>query len=176
VCAGVAFCETRPIDTRESSITVRAYKGGVFGAFGHDHEIAAAIAGGLVDTDRGRVELRVSAAALRVSDPGASEKDRAEIQKTMLGPEVLDAGRHREIRFESSEVEKTAGGWTVRGKLTLHGETRPVTVEVREKEGRYSGSARLRQSEFGIKPVKFAGGLVRVKDEVRVEFDVRLAR
>jgi hypothetical protein len=30
----------------------------------------------------------------------------------------------------------------------------------------------LRQSEFGITPVTVAGGTIKVKDEVRVEFEV----
>jgi hypothetical protein len=31
-------------------------------------------------------------------------------------------------------------------------------------------------TEFGIEPVKVAGGSIRVKDEIRIEFDVQLAR
>ena len=158
----------RPIDTTKSAMTVRVYKAGVLSAFGHDHEIAAPIASGTVDAAAHRVELRCNAAALRVRDTNASEKDRAEIQQTMLGPEVLDAGRNPEIVFKSTGAqEKGAGAWTVRGDLTLHGETRPVTVDVRETEGHYVGSARLRQTDFGIKPVKVAGGAVKVKDEVQ---------
>ena len=38
------------------------------------------------------------------------------------------------------------------------------------------GSARLRQTEFGIKPPKIAGGTVRVKDEIRLDFDIQRAR
>jgi polyisoprenoid-binding protein YceI len=166
---------TRPIDVENSTMTVYASASGVLAAFGHDHEIAAPIAAGAVDPAARRVELRVDAAALRVRDPKASEKDRAEIRKTMLGPAVLDAGRHPEIRFESTAVETAGAGWTVRGNLTLHGETKPVTVEVREKDGRYVGSARVRQTMFGIQPVKAAGGTVRVKDELRIDFDIRLA-
>ena len=166
----------RPIDLEKSSMTVHAYAGGVFGAFGHDHEIAAPIAGGAVDTAGRRVELRVKTAALRVRDPKASEEDRAEIQKTMLGPSVLDAERHHEILFQSNAVEKTGDGWTLQGRLTLHGVTKPVTVKVREQKGHYFGSTRLSQTAFGIKPVKFAGGTVRVKDELRIDFDIQLAR
>lgn len=166
----------RPIDAQNSTITVYAGASGVFAAFGHEHEIAAPIAAGTVDPAGRRVELRVDAAALRVRDPKASEKDRAEIQKTMLGPGVLDAERHPEIRFESTAVETAGNGWTVRGNLTLHGETKPVTVEVREKGDHYIGSARVRQTMFGIEPIKVAGGTVRVKDELRIDFDIRLAQ
>jgi polyisoprenoid-binding protein YceI len=170
-----AHGQQREIATGKSELTVRVYKAGVLSAFGHDHEIAAPIDGGSVDTGAHRVELRVNASALRVRDPGTSEKDRAEIQKTMLGPEVLDAERHHEIVFRSTGAEKGGEGvWRVNGTLTVHGESRPVVVEVRERDGHYVGSARLKQSEFGIKPVKVAGGTVKVKDEIRVDFDIQL--
>jgi polyisoprenoid-binding protein YceI len=130
-----------------------------------------------VDSAAHTVALTVNATALRVRDSDASEKDRAEIQKTMLGPEVLDTERYREIAFQSTAVQPAGqGAWSVSGNLTLHGETKPVTLEVREKDGHYVGSASVRQSDFGIKPVKVAGGTVRVKDEVRIEFDVQLTR
>jgi polyisoprenoid-binding protein YceI len=173
-----ALCgEPRAIDTAKSVMTVRVYKAGVLGALGHDHEIAAQIATGSVDPTGHHVEFHTKASALKVHDKGGSDKDRAEIQSTMLGPEVLDAEKHPEIVFRSTGVESgDAGSWKVAGNLTLHGQTRAVTVEVREAEGHYVGACRFKQTEFGIKPVKVGGGTIRVKDEVRVEFDLQLAR
>ena len=49
-------------------------------------------------------------------------------------------------------------------------------MDVREAEGRFVGFAILKQTDFGIKPVKVAGGTIRVKDEIRVEFDIHLTR
>jgi polyisoprenoid-binding protein YceI len=176
VCAAASAGHWQ-IDTAKSEITVRVYKAGVLGAFGHDHEIAAPIKSGVVDTSAHTVELRVAAASLKVRDPNASEKDRGEIQSTMLGAEVLDVEHHPEIVFRSTGAESTGdGAWRVRGNLTLHGQSRPVEVEVRENGGHYRGGARLKQSEFGIKPVKVAGGTIRVKDEIRIEFDIQPAR
>jgi polyisoprenoid-binding protein YceI len=173
----VIHAESRRIDTEQSVLTVRVYKSGVLSAFGHDHEIAAPIAGGTVDATAHRVELHTDAASLRVRDPKASEKDRAEIQKTMLGPDVLDTERYHEIVFRSSSAESSGeGAWQVRGELTLHGMTKPVIVDVKESGGHYTGTARLKQTDFGIQPVKAAGGTVRVKDEVRIEFDIQVAR
>ena len=64
-------------------------------------------------------------------DKDASEKERAEVQKTMLGPEVLDSERHQEIVFKSMGAESVGQGrWTLNGNLTLRGQTRPVTVQV----------------------------------------------
>ena len=95
----------------------------------------------------------------------------------MVGPEVLDVEHHPEIVFGSTNAESTGDGvWQVRGNLMIHGQSRPVELEVREAGGHYRGSARLKQSEFGIKPVKIAGGTIRVKDEIRIEFEIQLAR
>ena len=166
-----------PIDTRASHLTVRVYKSGVFSAFAHDHEISAPVADGTVDAEARRVVLHVDTGALQVRDAKVSEKDRAAIQKTMLGPDVLDAERYPKITFESTSVEPAGpGAWTVHGMLTLHGESRLVTVEVAEKAGHYVGSAEINQHDFGINPIRIAGGTVKVKDRVRIEFDVQVAR
>jgi polyisoprenoid-binding protein YceI len=172
-----ARAESRPIDTEKSVMTVRVYKSGVLSAFGHDHEIAAPIAAGTVDASARHVELRIRAASLRVRDTKGSEKDHAEIQKTMLGPDVLDSERYAEIVFRSTSAESAGeGAWQVRGELTLHGTTKPVVVEVKDNGGHYVGTANLKQSDYGIQPVKVAGGTVRVKDEIRIEFDIQPAR
>jgi polyisoprenoid-binding protein YceI len=171
-----AGAQPRAIDTEKSVMTVRVYKAGVFSALGHDHEIAAPIAGGKVDTATRTVELQVKAGALKVRDPNASDKDRAEIQSTMLGPEVLDAASHAEIVFRSTAADPGgAGFWTLKGNLTLHGQTRPVTVQVKQAGDHYAGTCLFKQTEFGITPIKVAGGTIRVKDEIRIEFDVQLA-
>ena len=116
----------------------------------------------------------MDASQLRVIEKDASEKERAEVQKTMVGPEVLDSERHPEIVFKSTNAEASGQGrWTLRGNLTLCGQTRPVTVQVALKEGHYTGETTVKQTDFGIKPPGKLG--VRAKDEVRIEFDVRLA-
>ncbi len=158
-------------------MVVRVYKAGIFSALGHDHEIAVPIAGGAVDTAARSVELRANAGALRVRDPHVSGKDQAEIQTTMLGPEVLDAERYPEIIFRSTAAEQAGvGSWRVQGQLTLHGQTRTVVVDAQESGGSYAGSIRLKLTDFGIKPVKVARGTIRVKDEIRIEFEIHLAR
>jgi polyisoprenoid-binding protein YceI len=172
-----ALAQPRAIDPAKSVMTVRVYKAGLLSALGHNHEIAAPIAGGTVDPTARLVELHVSARALEVRDPGVSDKDRAEIQSTMLGSQVLDAERNPEIAFKATGAEPAgAGSWKVHGNLTLHGQTRTVAVEVREEGGHYVGTSNFKQTEFGIQPVKVAGGSIRVKDEIRIEFNIQLAR
>jgi len=158
-------------------MTVRVSKSGALSMFGHNHEISAAVGSGKVDTGARQVELSVDASTLRVRDPEASEKDRAEVQKTMLGPEVLDVEHYKEMVFRSTSADAAgAGAWNVHGTLALHGQTKPITVRVTEKAGHYSGQAALKLSDFGIQQIKAAGGAVKVKDEIRIEFDIQLLR
>lgn len=161
------------MDAAKSTMTVRVFKSGLFSAFGHEHEISAPVEQGSFREDKPSVELSVDARKLRVMDKDVSDKDRAEIQETMLGPKVLDTQQFREIRFRSTQVDRLGDGkWLVHGDLTLHGQTRPVQVKVEGQNGRYRGSAELQQKDFGITPVTVAGGTVKVKNEVRIEFDI----
>ena len=175
-CPAVAQAQSRAIDIGHSTLQVRVFKSGLFSAFAHDHEIEAPIMQGSVNlSKKPSVELRVDARKLRVLDPKLSPKNRADVQKTMEGPQVLDSNRFTEISFHSTAVEsKGKEQWTVHGDLTLHGQSSPVAVDVNLRNGHYLGSARLKQCGFGITPVSIAGGTVKVKDEVDVEFDVVL--
>jgi len=175
VCVVGASAQQHNIDTQKSTLTIHVGKAGVFSGLGHEHEVSAPIKSGTADTGaRPAVEIHLDARALRVSGKDEPEKDRAEVQKAMLGPEVLDSEKHTEIVFKSTGAESGGEGrWTLRGNLTLRGLTRPVTVQVTLKDGRYTGECTVKLTEFGIKPPGKAG--VRTKDEVSIQFDVRLA-
>jgi polyisoprenoid-binding protein YceI len=162
------------VDAQRSRILVRALKGGLFSAFGHDHEVSAPIVRGqIVESEPGRVQLEVDARAMTVLDPQLSPEKRAEVQTTMHGPKVLDSERFPVMSFVSARVEPHGSDrWMVLGDLTLRGRTRPVTVEVQRRNGGYFGSASFKQTEFGIKPISLAGGTIKVKDEVKIEFEV----
>ena len=175
VCVLSVSAQEDNIDTKKSTLTIHVGKTGAFSGLGHEHEVRAPIHSGTADTgSHPTVEIRVDARELRVIDKDASEKDRTEVQKTMLGPEVLDSEHHQEIVFKSTGAEPTGQGrWTLRGNLTMRGQTRPVTVQVTLKDGRYTGETAVKQSDFGIKPPGKAG--IRAKDEVKIDFEVHLA-
>jgi polyisoprenoid-binding protein YceI len=173
-----ASSDTREVDGSHSTMTVHVYKSGFLSAFGHNHEILATIQSGEVkESGSPSVEIRVDARKLRVMDPEVSDSTRAQIQETMLGAQVLDADHFPEIRFQSKGVEpKGPDHWVVRGNLALHGKDHPITFEVTLKDARYRGSATLKQTEFGITPVTVAGGTVKVKDEIKIEFEIALVK
>lgn len=165
----------RALDPSRSTVTIHVGKAGLFGGFGHEHEVRGPIAqGSLQRSAEPKVELMVHAADLKVLDPDLKPADRTQVQSTMLGPKVLDAERFPEIRFRSTRIAREADTWKVEGELTLHGQTHPVTVTARESAAGYTASARFKQSAFGITPVTVGGGAVKVKDELRLEFEIFL--
>jgi len=175
VCVFGANAQQHNIDPQKSTLTIHVGKTGALSGLGHEHEIHAPIHSGTADTGgHPAVEIHVNARELKVTDKDASEKERAEVQKTMLGPEVLDSDAHHEIVFKSTAADSTGQGrWMLHGNLTLRGQTRPVKVQVTLRDGRYTGETTVKQTDFGITPPGKAG--VKAKDEVKIEFDVRLA-
>ena len=175
----------KAIDTERSVLTVRVYKTGLFSAFAHDHEIHAPISKGKLDEAAGSIEFEIETAKMQVLDPKMDPAKRAQVQEKMLGPDVLDSAHYPLIQFTSTAVKAgKTGHWSVAGNLKLHGALRPVTLEVSEpadevsaaggrpKIRHYQGTTTLKQSLFGIKPVSVAGGTVKVKDELKIDFDI----
>src|SRR5437899_1248643 len=170
------------INPQQSKMEIHVGKEGTFKAFGHDHLVQAKQVSGQAQFDaqkieRSSVRLHIPTKSITVIDPGESEKDRKEVQATMEGDKVLDVTKFPEIAFVSSSVsaaKKTASGWevTLAGKLNLHGVEKAVTfpleVHTEGNELRGQGELSILQTDYGITPVKVAGGSVKVKDKVKI--------
>ncbi len=59
-------------------------------------------------------------------------------------------------------------------ELTLHGQPRPVVVNVTPGDGGLRGVAVITQSDWGVKPYSTLFGALKVSDQVTVELDARL--
>ncbi|HEY2392457.1 MAG TPA: YceI family protein [Candidatus Angelobacter sp.] len=161
---------------QRSAITIRVFKSGLFSGFAHNHVVIAPISQARVDPAALTAEIAVAVKDMKVTDREVSEKDRAEIQSTMLGPKVLDQEKFPEIHFKSSRIEQTSPQhYRVEGLLELHGVKHEITLQVTGEPSHYHGATKLKQSEFGIKPISLGGGSVKVKDELELEFDVYAA-
>jgi polyisoprenoid-binding protein YceI len=115
-----------------------------------NHWIEAPIAEGKVDRSANAVTLRIETQKLRVIDPEASVDSRAEIQRTMDSPMVLDVEHFPQIAFESTDVESSGEDqWRVHGKLGLHGRKAPMIVDIALKNGHHLGSATINQKIYG---------------------------
>jgi polyisoprenoid-binding protein YceI len=65
---------------------------------------------------------------------------------------------------------------TIGGDLSLHGVTRPHRVDAELivfGDGlRLGGGSVVRMSEYGIRPVTALGGTIKLKDELKLSFDL----
>jgi polyisoprenoid-binding protein YceI len=193
VTASLAAAQTTQefrVDPAASMLMVQVGRGGVLSFAGHDHEVAVPAMKGTVvldaaDMSRSRVSLQFDAAAMKVTGRGEPAGDVPDVQRVMLSDRVLDVQRYPTIAFDSERiVVRERSPERVRlqidGRLTLHGASRPlsVPVDVRLSANQLTatGSAVVRQTDFGIRPVTAGAGTVRVKDEVTVTFAIAARR
>ncbi len=173
------------IEPGESRVTILVGKAGMLSFAGHVHEVVAPAVRGRVafdptDWPHASVSLEFDAAALRVTGRGEAASDVLAVEKTMLGAKVLDVDHFPTIAFRSRRVSVAFGAagvaaLTIDGDMTLHGKTRPLTVRSSatvDASGRVTatGTFSLKQTDFDMVPVRAAGGTIRVKDEVEIQF------
>lgn len=174
VIMSVAAGQDRAIDVDRSTITIHVDKAGLLSAAGHEHWVAAPISSGTIrESPSGFVEFTVQTAQMMVKpDPKVEAKTQAEIQKDMEDL-TLETRKFPQITFRSSRVNATGDGrWRVEGDLSLHGVTKPVTLTVKRTGDAYTAHTVLKQTDFAIKPVSVGGGLVKVKNEVEIDFQI----
>lgn len=172
------------IETKGSTFTVRAFAAGLLSALGHNPTIAIPDLEGEIFLNPDAVEqsslrLLIHSASLTVTDD-ISKKDREEIDRRMHD-EVLESATFPDIVYECSRgsTSKTGEGqyWmALNGDLTLHGVKRSQPVSARVSVNgttlRATGEFSIRQSDYEIRPVAALGGAVKLKDELKLSFDI----
>jgi polyisoprenoid-binding protein YceI len=172
------------IDAKESRFVVQAEAYGLLSMFGHNPVIAVCGFGGDArfnpdDPQQSSLLLLVQADSLSVVGE-VSEKDRLEIERVMRR-EVLETARYPEIVFMSKSIRMSRtneNGYSAKitGSLSLHGVTRDQVIAAQvTAEGyrlRAQGEFTLRQSDYNIKPVSAMGGTLKVKDDLKLSFDI----
>ena len=172
VLAASAFAQ-QAIDTSRSTIAIHVGKAGLLSSAGHDHWITAPISSGTIRETPPSVEFTVETANMKVRpDPKVDAKTQAQIQKDMEEM-TLDIAKYSRIEFHSTHVEKIgAAEWKVTGDLSLHGVTKPVAVSVKRSGEAYVAHTVMKQTDYGIKPISVGGGMIKVKNEIEIEFQI----
>ena len=123
------------------------------------------------------IALDADASSLRVVEgtggmQALGDDDKANIQET-IDEEVL---KRQDIAFRSTAVRNGDGGRLgVEGELTLAGATRPIAFELTVgADGALSGSAVIKQTDWGITPYSTLFGALKVADAVEVAIEARL--
>jgi polyisoprenoid-binding protein YceI len=180
------------IDVEKSRIYVFVGKTGL----GHEHAVEGMVKSGEIHlgarADAGRIEFDMSSftadterARKYIGLKGSvSASTQQQVNKNMLGADVLNVRRHPTALFEidSALDKKTKKGdvvYELKGQFTLNGTTRPLTIHVQpsKKNGneQLRGNFAILQTEFGITPYTAALGTIGVADRLGIWGDVWIA-
>lgn len=176
--------KTYTLDASASRFTVQAFAGGMLKSFGHNPTIAIRDFSGQLQFDPdapgdASLQVTVKANSLEVTDK-VSDKDRRDIENGMNN-EVLEVEKYPEISYQSTGVSatKVSNNWyrlQITGDLSLHGQTKEHEVDaqlkMRDGELNLSGDFKLKQTDYGIKLFSAMGGTMKLKDELKFNFDI----
>ena len=173
------------IGPENGKLTINTYVGGMGAKMGHDLVLEATKWRGTVNLDAANpsatsVEVSVDPRSLEILQAtggvkALSDKDRAEIASN--SDKTLSTSKHPEITFKSTGVSGAAPNLKLNGDLTISGQTRPVTLEVKVQDGpgetKITGKTVVVQTEVGVKPYSKLGAL-KVKDPVDIGIELTL--
>ena len=132
------------------------------------------------DLTRASVEAEIATASI---DTRTEQRD-----AHLRSADFFDVEKFPVLTFRSTQVGDVSGnGFKLHGDLTIHGVTRPVTLDV-AYEGRtkdpwggervgYAATTRIKRSDFGLtwNQLLETGGLA-VSDDVKITLDVQLVQ
>lgn len=172
------------IESKGSTFTVRAFATGLLSALGHSPTISLPDFEGEIflnaeAMEQSSMRLTIKSASLTVTDD-VGERDRNDINRRMH-EEVLESDGYPEIVYDCSRISASQTGgaqyWiSLNGELMLRGikrnQTVPARVSLNGAALRATGDFSIRQSDYEIRPVSALGGAVRLKDELKLSFDI----
>jgi polyisoprenoid-binding protein YceI len=173
---------TYTLNAEHGTLSVQTGRAGAAARAGHDLRIE-------VDSWEGTLELADDPAASSVTltaDAGSmrvvegtggmtklGDDDKVGIKQT-IDDDIL---KRCTIAFRSTAVRPRGGGdgsLDVDGELELVGKRVPVSFVLTVADGRLTGRATVKQTDFKIKPYSALFGTLKVADEVTVAFDALL--
>jgi polyisoprenoid-binding protein YceI len=167
---------THVLGPETATLTVKTGKAGAAAKAGHNLtiEVTAWEATLTLGADPSDATIRLTAdgGSLKVREghggmmPLGAEETRSIEQS--IDDDVLKGGT---IVFTSTAVglDPAAGGMAVTGDLELNGRRRPIAFDLSlGADGAITGSATVKQTDWGIKPYSALFGTLKVVDEVEV--------
>ena len=177
-------------------LTLRTYRSGLAAQAGHDLTIDVTRWRADIDPPAGNFATDGPAVPDAPATPGAlaatidltslairegrgglmplTDRDRRDI----LGQarKQLDTGHYPEASYTATTfTPDSAGGGAIEGTLTLHGQSRPLRLQVaRTGDGQYRATGTVVQTQFGIRPYSGMFGALKLRDDVEVEVTVTL--
>jgi polyisoprenoid-binding protein YceI len=176
---------TYTIDLSQSRVTATLTQEGFIARRYPTHRVEVKNFSGKMDVSerdetRIAVEVEAESKSLTNADEGMSEFERREFHN-VLNNLALESDKFPRIKFVSTSVSDARKSgetrtFTLNGDLTMRDVTKrvsfPVTVTIAKDQLRGTGEAKLKQTDFGITPYSGKLGLIRIGDEVKIDFAI----
>jgi len=181
------------LDPKSSTVRIFAFRGGKAARLGHNHVLSAPTFTGFFHlpvegTTNAQFDLEFRLDQLEIDNPAyratlgaafatvVSPESIAGTREHMLGENSLQADRFPFVRIHSLQISGEAPKFAAEVRVEMHGQSRnmwiPLNVEGLPDRLLVSGSFVLRLTDFGVQPYSIMGGLLAVKDEVVIEFQL----
>jgi polyisoprenoid-binding protein YceI len=157
--------DTYMADAVHSSVVFRVKHMNTSHAWGRFNDISGSFSIDPADATQSKMAFTIKAASVDTNNPARDNH--------LKGPDFFNAVQYPTISFTSESVAKTAKGMEVKGSLTFHGVTKPISFYVvptgtgKDMKGNpiagIDANFVIKQSDFGITKMAAAIG-----DEVNV--------
>ena len=160
----------------DGALTVRTGKTGAAAKAGHNLLIEVTSWQGMLDLEGGSMALTADSSSLRVLEGTGGIQALGDDEKASIKESIdKDVLKCCTVAFESSSVARDGDSVTVVGELDLLGTRNALSFDlVLEGDGHLTGRARIKQTDWNIKPFSALFGTLKVADEVEVAIDARL--
>jgi polyisoprenoid-binding protein YceI len=181
------------VDPKQSLVLMHVARAGTMKSAGHDHVIASTDIDGYVliddDASASRADLRMPLQSLIVDD--ATYRERYGLEGDVSESTIEGTTRNMQDKVLQSAwypVVEVHARFAAAGDkppllsvaITLHGTTFdylvPVQLDIASDRMTVTGSLAVQHSDFGLVPFSAAGGLLKVADEVSVDFELVATR
>lgn len=178
------------VSPADSYIHVYTDTAGALGRFSHKHLVAITRIQGQIsispEGQSARLVIRPEdflvdddSERARAADPEFREPVSKDIQtdtkRNMLGPRLLDVQQYPEIEV-TVQLEKLSSSPLLDVSVHVLGEKRslqiPAILQVDKQRLGVTGYFELRHADLGLQPYTAMGGLLRVADQLRVQFEI----
>jgi polyisoprenoid-binding protein YceI len=138
--------DTYKVDPVHSSVVFGIKHNGVTNFYGAFKEISGTVTFDAADATKSSVELTVPVESV---DTRSEKRD-----QHLKSPDFFNAKQFPTITFKSTKIEGSGDSYKISGDLTIHGETKPITVDFKKgAEGKGGGGKTVSGGEarFTIK-------------------------
>ena len=138
--------DTYKVDPVHSSLVFSTKHFGVTDFYGHFNEITGTVTFDAADPSKSSVELTVPVESIDTHNDKRNQH--------LKSPDFFNAKQFPTLTFKSTKVDGTGDSYKISGDLTIHGVTKPITIDFKKGTDGKGGQGETRgggETRFTIK-------------------------